>query len=138
MIRLGRRDADNNIEKLADATGGKSYFISDDDSSEALQQAFSGACTYQSRVKNNDLKFKLFETTAETLWPIEGSFDVDATVGRNLKLSVFNLENRDNVESMQLRGPANEVFNKIVFDTSTATVTVALAQVSNAIQWQKR
>jgi hypothetical protein len=114
---------------LADVTGGKSYFIKDDDSSEALQQAFMGACTYQSRVKNNDLRFKLFETTAVAFWPIEGCFDVDATVGRNLKLSVFNLENRDNVISMQLKGPSNEVFNQIHFDTTTATVTVALAQV---------
>ena len=50
-------------------------------------------------------------------------------MGRNLKLSVFNLENRNNVESMKLKGPSDDVFDRIDFDTSTATVTVALAQV---------
>ena len=124
-----RREADTNIEHLADVTGGKSYFIKDDDSSEALQQAFSGACTYQSIVNNDDLKFKLFETTASARRSVEGCFDVDATVGRNLKLSVFNLENRNNVESMKLKGPSDDVFDRVDFDTSTATVTVALAQV---------
>jgi len=87
-----------------------------------------GACTYQSRVRNNDLKFKLFETTSVER-RIEGCFDVDDTVGRNLILSAFNLDFRNSVESMQLTGPNNDVYDQIDFDTSTATVTVALAKV---------
>jgi hypothetical protein len=115
---------------LADVTGGKSYYIKDGDSSEAIQQAFTGACTYQSRVKNDDLKFKLFESTAAlNSTSIEGCFDVDDTVGRNLVLSVFNLDDRNSLESMQLSGPTNEIYDQIDFDTSTATVTVALAKV---------
>ncbi|XP_046655991.1 calcium-activated chloride channel regulator 4-like isoform X2 [Daphnia pulicaria] len=123
-------EADSNIERLADVTGGKSYYIKDGDSSEAIQQAFTGACTYQSRVKNDDLKFKLFESTAASnSTSIEGCFDVDDTVGRNLVLSVFNLDDRNSLESMQLSGPTNEIYDQIDFDTSTATVTVALAKV---------
>ena len=117
---------------MADITGGKSYFIKDEDSSEALLQAFSGSCTFQSNVKNNDLIFKLFEqviVAGESKLNFEDVVEVDPTVGRNLKLSVFNLENKDNLESIELKGPDGDITNNFDFDTSTATVTVVLAKV---------
>ena len=135
-LTVDRREADPNIERLADVTGGKSYFIKDDDSSEALQQAFMGACTYQSRVKNNDMIFKLFDKSFELKTSLEDEVEVDPTVGRNLKLSVFNLDNRDGVESIELTGPDGVVVNNFQFDTSTATVTVELAQVKTKF-WLK-
>jgi hypothetical protein len=121
---------------LADVTGGKSYFIKDDDSSEALQQAFVGASTYQSTVKNEDLIFKLFEkdlTAGGGQTDLTDDFDVDETVGRNLKLSVFNLDNKKSVKSIELTGPDGNVVNNFVFDTTTATLTVDLAKVNNTI-----
>jgi calcium-activated chloride channel regulator 4 len=121
---------------LADVTGGKSYFIKDDDSSEALQQAFVGASTYQSTVKNEDLIFKLFEkelTASVDQTDLTDEFVVDDTVGRNLKLSVFNLDDEMSVESVELTGPDGDVVNNFVFDTTTATLTVELAKVNNTI-----
>ncbi|EFX71592.1 hypothetical protein DAPPUDRAFT_326968 [Daphnia pulex] len=128
-------EADKNVEHLADVTGGKSYFIKDDDSSEALQQAFVGASTYQSTVKNEDLIFKLFEkelTASGDQTDLTDEFDVDETVGRNLKLSVFNLDDEMSVESVELTGPDGDVVNNFVFDTTTATLTVELAKIG---QW---
>ncbi len=130
---MGRNEADKNIENLADETGGKSYFIRDDDSSEALQQAFVGSFTYQSSsVQNEDLTFKLFEkdvlaSAAQT--DLVDEFDVDSTVGRNLKLRVFDLVNKKSVKSIELTGPDGDVVNNFVFDASTATLTVDLAKV---------
>uniref|UniRef100_A0A0P6FLQ1 Calcium-activated chloride channel regulator 4, 30 kDa form n=1 Tax=Daphnia magna TaxID=35525 RepID=A0A0P6FLQ1_9CRUS len=124
--------ADKNIEQLADITDGKSYFIRDDDTSEALEQAFLGACTYQSSVNSSDLQFKLFERTAsadQSPTDINGGFDVDPTVGRNLKLSIFNLEKLANLESMELTAPDGNVVSKIDYQTTTASVTEDLAMV---------
>jgi hypothetical protein len=83
-------------------------------------------------VKNNDLIFKLFEqviVAGESKLNFEDVVEVDPTVGRNLKLSVFNLENKDNLESIELKGPDGDITNNFDFDTSTATVTVVLAKV---------
>ncbi|XP_057365310.1 calcium-activated chloride channel regulator 4-like [Daphnia carinata] len=130
-IAFGKQ-ADKGIEHLADITDGKSYFINDDDTSEALQQAFLGACTYQSSVNSSDLQFKLFEQTVsadQSTTDIDGGFDVDPTVGRNLKLSIFNLEKLTNLESMELTAPDGNVTNTIDYETTTASVTVDLAMI---------
>ncbi|KAI9559825.1 hypothetical protein GHT06_013832 [Daphnia sinensis] len=126
------KQADKNIETLADLTDGKSYFIHDDDTSEALEQAFIGACTYQSSVNSADMQFKVFEKTApadQSTTDINGGFDVDPTVGRNLKLSVFNLEKLANLESIELTAPDGNVISKIDYATTTASVTVDLAMI---------
>jgi len=45
---------------LADLTDGKSYFVSDEDTSEALHEAFLGAMTYQSAISSStDLQIKV-------------------------------------------------------------------------------
>lgn len=55
-----RNEADPNIEKLADLTDGKSYFVRDEDTSEALNEAFLGAMTYQSAISSStDLQIKV-------------------------------------------------------------------------------
>ncbi|XP_057365305.1 calcium-activated chloride channel regulator 4-like [Daphnia carinata] len=130
-IAIGE-DADTNIEQLADLTDGKSYFINDDDTSEALQQAFSGAYTYQSNVHSSDLKFKLYEATVEASkfkMNINGNFVVDPTVGRNLKLSIFNLEKLTNLQSVELTAPDGNVISKLDYETTTASVTADLAMI---------
>ncbi|KAI9559824.1 hypothetical protein GHT06_013831 [Daphnia sinensis] len=126
------KEADNNIENLADLTDGKSYFIHDDDSSEALEQAFLGACTQQWNVQNSELKFKLFEEKVEAnkVTNVEGSFNVDPMVGHNLKLTVFNLEKQTNLESMHLVDPQGNVFSSFEWQgTTAASVTVNLAKM---------
>ena len=59
---------------------------------------------------------------------IEGHFKVDPSVGRNLKLKVFNLEKREIIGSMELTGPNGQSSSLIQYDGSTATVSIALAQ----------
>jgi hypothetical protein len=131
-----RENADKNLENLADKTEGKSYFVKDEDSSEALKQAFLGASTFQSRVKHGDLIFKLFEkrlVVSESRTSLADVVEVDPTVGRNLKLDVFNLDNQESVESIELTGPDGSVFSNFEFDTSTATTTVKLAEVKKKL-----
>ena len=132
---MHRENADKNLENLADKTEGKSYFVKDEDSSEALKQAFLGASTFQSRVKNSDLIFKLFEKSfvvSESRTSLADIVEVDPTVGRNLKVDVFNLDNQESVESIELTGPDGSVFSNFEFDTSTATTTVKLAEVKKS------
>jgi hypothetical protein len=129
---LSSEKADTHLENLADETEGKSYFIKDEDSSGVIQDAFLTASTFQSSVKNNDLIFKLFEKSVEDKdlkTNLADTFEVDPTVGRNLKLKVFNLDGEDSVESIELTGPDGNVTKNIEFVSNTATVTVALAQV---------
>lgn len=52
-------EADKNIEYLADMTDGKSYFVHDDDTSEALGEAFQCALTYQSTISAEDMHIKV-------------------------------------------------------------------------------
>ncbi|KAK4030134.1 Uncharacterized protein APZ42_033003 [Daphnia magna] len=124
--------ANEDIEYLADLTDGKSYFIHDEDTSEALEQAFFGASTQQWNVQNSELKFKLLELRLEAnkALGIEGSFNVDPSVGQNLKLTVFNLEKQTNLDSMELMDPeGNVVTNVEQHGTTTASVTVPLAKI---------
>ncbi|XP_057365331.1 calcium-activated chloride channel regulator 4-like [Daphnia carinata] len=50
---------------------------------------------------------------------------------RNLKLSVFNLEELANLESMELTAPDGTVFSEVEYETTTASVTVDLAMIGN-------
>ena len=113
------------MEELADKTHGKSYYVDDQDTSASLQQAFQGALTYQSYVSSSDLVFMLFSnTTGNAAHRLDGSFTVDPTVGQNLTLSVYNLNDRSQVLDMKLIGPESQTFDKIEFNTWTATVVV--------------
>ena len=61
---------------------------------------------------------------------IAGQFKVDFTVGRNLKLTIFNLEDVDNVVSMELMGPDGIMYGgQMVFDGTTASISTELAEV---------
>lgn len=127
-----RREADESIENLADITDGKAYFVNDLDASETLHEAFMGALTYQSSISNGDLQFKLYEKqiSLDEIGVLEAEFNVDPTLGRNLKLSVFNLESRESVLAMVLVGPEDQAADtEIDFDTTTASVKVDLAKV---------
>jgi calcium-activated chloride channel regulator 3/4 len=129
---LRSEKADMNLEDLARKTEGKSYFVRDADGEAALQDAFLSASTFQSSVQNEDLTFKLFEKdflTSAAQTDLVDEFDVDSTVGRNLKLRVFDLVNKKSVKSIELTGPDGDVVNNFVFDASTATLTVDLAEV---------
>ena len=135
---MSSEKADQNLEDLARKTEGKSYFVKDEDGGAALQEAFLGASTFQSSVHNEDLIFKLFEkdlTAGGGQADLTDDFDVDETVGRNLKLSVFNLDNKKSVKSIELTGPDGDVVNNFVFDTTTAILTVDLAKVNNTIKY---
>lgn len=66
---------------------------------------------------------------ADTERTINGRFELDLSVGRNLKLTVFNLEKDTNIGSMELVGPDGQIANQILFDGSTASVNVDAAQV---------
>lgn len=54
-IKLCRRKAEDKIEDLARRTGGKSYFIDDDDTSQGLNDAFIGSQTYQPAVPSDQI-----------------------------------------------------------------------------------
>ena len=124
-------EADKNIETLADLTDGKSYFVRDEDTSEALNEAFQSAITYQSAVSADKVHVKLYETMirADRQGVVDGQFKVDPTVGRQLKMTLFNLDKTALVGSMELTGPNGQKADTIAVDGTTASVTVDLAQV---------
>ena len=95
-----------------------------------------GALTYQSSISNGDLHFKLYEKTVDIAKSdvVEAKFNVDPTLGRNLKLSVFNLDSDKSVLTMVLVGPEDQAADtKFDFDTTTASVKVDLAKVISIV-----
>lgn len=126
------------MESLADKTDGKTYFVCDKGTSAAFHEAFMGALTYQPSVSDSDLHFKLFEAKIVYVRPRKhiGYFDIDDAVGRNLKLSVYNVEKKSLIRSIELLGPDGRVFDNIEFESSTAFVTVQFAEVFWTISTQ--
>lgn len=55
MIVKNRRKAEEKIEDLAAKTNGKSYFIDDNDTSQGLNDAFTGSLTYQPAVPSEQI-----------------------------------------------------------------------------------
>ena len=123
------------MEILADLTNGKSYFVDDKDTSADIQEAFQGALTFQPYVNSSDLVFVLFNsnTTENAARKIEGSFVVDSTIGHNLTLKVYNMNNPNQIRSMKLIGPAGKpTIEKKIFNTITDAVLAVpdIAKVS--------
>lgn len=57
---------------------------------------------------------------------------MDLSIGRHLKLKLYNLEDADNLISMELSSPNNQdewIGQQIEFDGSTAFITLESAQV---------
>lgn len=119
------------MEWLADKTGGKTYFVRDSDTSAAFCDAFSGALTIQASVPDGELRFKLYESKITHVPPFVfyADFSVDKTVGHNMKLTVFNLENRGVIDYLKLIGPGGNVVDRVKYETNTAHITVPSAEV---------
>lgn len=116
-------------------TGGKSYFISDENTnSEAIRDAFLGALTYQTTILNNDLEIKLFESQIKEGTKIEFNVDVDPTVGRNLKLKVSNLDSIQIIKTIEMFGPSNQGADSPDYDSVAKSVsrTVSHANVGSS------
>lgn len=125
------KEADEDIEKLAELTDGKSYYINDEATSAAVHDAFLGALTYQPNIVNSDIQFKLFDKRVDPKGRkfFDFEFEVDLTVGRNLKLSVYNLIDRNALLGLKLIGPNGQEEDKIKFDSVTASITIDSANV---------
>ena len=54
-----RKEADPEIEALADFTGGKAFFVPDHDTCDALGDAFRGSLTFQPYVKSENVLVKV-------------------------------------------------------------------------------
>ena len=131
-----RNDADKNLESLAEKTDGKTYYVCDKSTSAAFHEAYMGALTYQPSISDGDLQFKLYESKIASVRPRTyiGYFDVDSTVGRNLKLSVFNVGKKSLIGFLKLSGPNKKAADNFVYDSDTsASVTVSLAEVGYLI-----
>ena len=115
---------------MAELTDGKSYFVNDESTASAVQDAFLGALTYQSSISNEDLKFKLVDKRIPVEQKmIDLEFDVDYAVGRNLKLNLFNLTGPGAVKSVQLVGPNSQKIDEIKTENNVAVVSTDLAEV---------
>ena len=64
-----RKEADPEIEALADFTGGKAFFVPDHDTCDALGDAFRGSLTFQPYVKSENVLVKVVSFfSLQTTW----------------------------------------------------------------------
>ena len=87
-IALGN-DADSEIEGLAEATGGKSFFVEDFSGPGDFSDAFTGSTTFQPADTIADTDMTLYQNNWANTGKISGAFDVDESIGKNL---TFRLE----------------------------------------------
>lgn len=126
-----RNQADSDLERLADLTDGKTYFVQDSDTTQSYKDAFEFALTFQPNIQQNDLYFKLYEKKVKTekVHRVHGTFNVDNTIGRNLMLSVVDIRDDSLLVSAKLIAPNGLIFDEIEFvDSNAAFVVVELAQ----------
>lgn len=141
---------------MADLTDGKSYFVRDEDTSEKINEAFLQALTYQPAVtastglyvkvifafsipRSNEidqinflLVSQLYDQIVMADEPrhVEGQFEVDLSVGSNLRLIVFGLGKKSSIGSMKLTGPDGQSADRVEYDGSAAFVKIDLAKVT--------
>ena len=82
-------DADPEIESLAVATGGKTYFIDDESGPGEFSDALVGSTTSQAAETMNNTDIVIFQQSWSSNQTINGTFDVDSSIGNNM---TFRLE----------------------------------------------
>ena len=87
-IALGN-DADYEIEGLAEATGGMSFFIDDNAGPGEFSDAFDGAVASQTTDTINNTDIVVYQQSWSFQQTINGTFDIDFSLGNNM---TFRLE----------------------------------------------
>ena len=140
-IALGN-SADPDIEGLAEATGGKSFFVDDNSGPGDFNDAFTGSTTFQPSDTIADTDMTLYQNNWKYKESISDAFDVDATIGKNL---TFRLEitngNSDCQSDMEISliGPNPEDRTDYKFKCSKSnygTFVNQLEDVAAAGKWQ--
>jgi calcium-activated chloride channel regulator 4 len=93
-----RSEADNNLELLAQVSGGKVYFIPDGTGLDDLNDALSGSLTYQPEVPTADKEIIVAKNSkAPAPSGTKGDFAIDQSLGKsvNLRVSVAPSNNND-------------------------------------------
>ena len=102
-IAMGE-DADPEIESLAVATGGKTYYIDDESGPGEFSDALAGSTTYQAAETMNNTDIVIFQQSWSSNQTINGTFDVDSSIGNNM---TFRLEvkngNQDCSENIDIK-----------------------------------
>ncbi len=86
-IALGN-SADQEIEGLAEATGGKSFFVEDNSGPGDFSDAFTGSTTFQPADTISNTDMTLYQNDFVYSATIHEAFDVDVSVGKNFTLRV--------------------------------------------------
>ena len=86
-IALGN-SADPEIEGLAEATGGKSFFVEDNSGPGDFSDAFTGSTTFQPADTISNTDMTLYQNDFAYNEIIHEAFDVDVSVGKNFTLRV--------------------------------------------------
>jgi calcium-activated chloride channel regulator 1/calcium-activated chloride channel regulator 4 len=87
-IALGDK-ADEEIEGLALATGGKPYFVDDNSGPGDFSDAFTGSTTFQPADTISNTDVTIYQNTWDYKETLTDAFDIDASIGRDL---TFRLE----------------------------------------------
>ena len=93
-IAIGN-EADPEIEDLAEQTGGKSYFVEDNSGPGDFNDAFSGSTTNQPGDALGDTEITIYQQDwSNSTEEIKGVFEIDATIGKDLKIQVEIVKSR--------------------------------------------
>ncbi|XP_042861518.1 calcium-activated chloride channel regulator 1-like [Penaeus japonicus] len=125
------KDADPNLESLAEATGGKTFTVVDTDDGGMLDDAFQGALTYQPGDKLTDTKVQIYEYEYQgKLTLLNETFSVDSSVGRDLEFRVDTNDANYVASPPVLVRPNGTVISSSQFDSGINmwTIDVPLAE----------
>lgn len=129
-------EADPKLERIAQLTGGKTFTVNDLDEGLMLEDAFEGALTYQPPPPKFNSSVVIHENVYKgTDTFTSGTFNVDFSIGRNLK---FRLDTNDQPHVTQLPHlirPDGSVVGGSEFDPMTYSwsITVPMAEEG---EWQ--
>ena len=121
---------------MATVTNGLSFFISDNGSSDELNDAFSGSLAYagcfsQSEQPRILLEQKKFIKVGQI---ISGSVSVDSTLGKELTFRV-DYTKKLHVQSFAVKSPSGQVFNTVTYDDSLKMQFIIIPNVAEQGQW---
>ncbi|XP_043233012.1 calcium-activated chloride channel regulator 1-like [Amphibalanus amphitrite] len=127
--------ADTRLEKFAEISGGRTYFIDDTKAALDLDQAFQGCLTYQPDITvETEKDIVLFQQHigASAVNSFSGMFSIDPTTGRDL---IFKIEYSDastpsKISSVILLSPSGEYITNITYVSGEnfGTIEVPMAE----------
>ncbi|XP_037082248.1 calcium-activated chloride channel regulator 1-like [Pollicipes pollicipes] len=132
--------ADSRLEKFADISGGRTYFISETKASLQLDQAFQGCLTYQPDItveteKNIVLFQQYFSGFSVTTF--SSMFSIDPTTGRDVvfKLAFDDASAISTVKSVRLVSPTGATYTNVSYEPSENFGTLKL-HLAEEGDWQ--